>query len=514
MDRRGSAGGGGSERAVESAVLREMRSEEEASARGRHASNAHAGNAGGGGRGGAGGTSGGGGAPSGMHSQAKGQDARRLSGGGSCSVLEEMKEESHSNEASRGGGGGGGGGGASGPSGGGRWGRRVEPSSPSHAGTSRAGAGASAGNTAGAGAAGASRCDGLGGTARSGANPGSATHLNLPVAGSGGGGGGSASNEVPGSTLANAATDPRHALLQAMAATMAPAQSCMPGCSTAAPNGAAPSSATDPNYPSNYVPMSAPSAATSSNAANGVSTIATTNPSLQELLGGVEEDARKAKSDGGMAGVLLYLGCAIKLMKAARGLERNVAAFNPSAEELWSHAARFWAHDILKFATGQEPGGGQIAASCAKFAAACSMRAYRMRAGKALLELTGSSAAQKKNRSVTALSEPVRRLQSELRARATEGLGQLRLNSGEGARLEHALQLLLDFSTAVEGYDFGETLRRASKDDVDTPEWFRDQLPRLADFATVGAQELLDLGARLQGLVSRLIETRQEAGSE
>lgn len=63
---------------------------------------------------------------------------------------------------------------------------------------------------------------------------------------------------------------------------------------------------------------------------------------------------------------------------------------------------------------------------------------------------------------------------------------------------------LLEFSFAIEGHDFGLVLDRVSSFDDHHPEWLRTNLPSLDDFATLDSKQLVDLGAKLQGLAERL----------
>jgi len=232
------------------------------------------------------------------------------------------------------------------------------------------------------------------------------------------------------------------------------------------------------------------------------------NPMIAKVMTDVKGKAAKAKADGGLGGLKLLIDCGVDIMKSARMLERQLHATHPSAGEQWAVAAKLFREDIVSFATHHSIDQNLIAGACSKFAAACSMRALRMTAEiphlrkKAAQGGASSSSASSKDKDY--MSEPVRHLRVELLQKAAESGGALSLLPEGIERLDQMLKQLLEFSFAIEGHDFGLVLDRVSSFDDHHPEWLRTNLPSLDDFATLDSKQLVDLGAKLQGLAERL----------
>ena len=93
----------------------------------------------------------------------------------------------------------------------------------------------------------------------------------------------------------------------------------------------------------------------------------------------VTEATKLAASKEGLAALHGYAQCALKLMTEARRLERarTIPPGEASSEDLWAAAAGYWKQKASKSADNLEE--YLVSSSCLKLAAACSMRAYRMR---------------------------------------------------------------------------------------------------------------------------------------
>jgi len=190
----------------------------------------------------------------------------------------------------------------------------------------------------------------------------------------------------------------------------------------------------------------------------------------------------------------IFIDCAAKLIMAAWSKERKEGS--PNAEDIYSLAAKLFREEIILYAINIEQ--TTIAATCSKFAAACSTRAFRMRAPRA----AGSAPGGSNSSSKLVVSDPARKLADELRARAAEG-GELTLRGAEMGRVDHALHLLIDISNGIEGYDLGLSLGRAAAEDA-VPDWLRLGLPSLDHFVAMEGKELLKQAEQLRSLVGRL----------
>jgi len=212
------------------------------------------------------------------------------------------------------------------------------------------------------------------------------------------------------------------------------------------------------------------------------------------MLAQVEPSCKRARQDGGLHGLHIFLDCATKLLVAAFIRERK-AEGTQAVEDIYSMAAKLFRDDTMHHAINIEQ--TTIAATCSKFAAACSTRAYRLRAQRASgVVPSGSGKLQ--------VSEPVKKLIDELRAKSANG-AELTLRGAEVARVDQSLTLLMEISNAMEGYDFGRSLGRAAAADP-IPDWLREGLPALDNFVSMESKDLLKQAEVLRDLVKRLAD--------
>jgi hypothetical protein len=224
-------------------------------------------------------------------------------------------------------------------------------------------------------------------------------------------------------------------------------------------------------------------------------------PQASKIYRQVTEATQAASTKPGLQRVHGFTQCAVKLMTEARRLERARALpqGEASSEDMWTAAANYWKQQASKSADDLE--AYLVSSSCLKIAAACSMRAYRMRQqqGKESEKASSSRAAQE-----------VLALTNEVSARIkVAGGADFSLRAAEAARVEQGLRQLASLSRAIADFDSGVVLGRSFADTA--PKALRGKFPTLDNFAVISSGELIAVGESLGGLVEKLIQAESRA---
>ena len=227
-----------------------------------------------------------------------------------------------------------------------------------------------------------------------------------------------------------------------------------------------------------------------------------------KILREVADATRTAQTLSGMASVHSYAQCAVRLMTLARGLERlkgdAAGAEGATAEEMWSRAAVYWKHHAANAADNSEE--YLVSSSCYKLAAACGMRAHRMRQQRG---------KQSEKASAQRAAEEVMHLGAEVSAlvkasSASAAAAELTVPREVGLRIEAALAQLAGLSRALSDYETGVGLAKAFASSA--PKAVRARTPALDNFAALGSSDAISMGEGLVGLALEMAKQAAAAG--
>ena len=242
------------------------------------------------------------------------------------------------------------------------------------------------------------------------------------------------------------------------------------------------------------------------------------------VLREVQDATRLAQSRTGLAAVHSYAQCSVKLMSLARALERPPRsgdappADGSTAEDMWARAASYWKQHAANAADNSEE--YLLSSSCYKLAAACNMRAHRMRQqkGKGSSEKAAAQRAAEEAMQLGAEVTALVKAATSGRASANGGgappsssssSGVVTLNAEQGAKVEAALHQLAGLSRALSDYETGVGLAKAFASSA--PKHVRARAPTLDNFAVISSGELINVG---QGLVNLTLEMAESAAAE
>jgi len=227
----------------------------------------------------------------------------------------------------------------------------------------------------------------------------------------------------------------------------------------------------------------------------------TASPSSLASMSGhmqLQEEGKQLKYKGdaalrGLEQAWYYVSAALCFMKGAYLLERqNENTGIERAQKLYSMCADFWKRPTASTLEGCDQ--YLMAAVCYKCAAACTMRAFKLRQK----EYTPSMIKK-----ITEELRPTELRPTELRpADVGRASSVVQLTSQTNARMISLLAHLFYASSSVEDYEHGASLTRAME--KETPKEISEQIPSLEGFAALSTHELLEQMQRLPQIIDQM----------